>query len=329
MKVAQEIDVDNTTIIVNEQNQLESQVVIEEVAGLTMPVTLSKDGKSYPVSKVGKLTGTDWLVFQVGGALETVPTPPTTEPNPTPTKETIRIPTSVLVKDMSDDTHITMGQHKHRIAYVLTPENSAEFKSGTTRSNAVLTFNMDGGSRNGGIKTTKNVTLPTNANGEFELHIDYVSSTNDSEIESVIPSGAITVETEDKIYMYELVSPVTVVNYGEMYPPPSFTAELDCGNYTWTEETDEQGAYLLGTATQPATITVVPTNFTADDVSDIQLSSDYGTPTERNGLVITLSSEQYADVGATSYPIGDAVVVVFNNGKELRHDIRLECPITK
>lgn len=330
MKVAQEIDVDNITIIVNEQNQLESQVVVEEFADLVIPVKLRKDGAEYSITKVGKLVGTDWLVFQVGGALETVPTPPTTEPNPTPTKETIRIPTSVLVKDMSNDTHVWAGEHKHRIAYVLTPEDNEAFKTGTVSSNAVLTFNMLSSRWGSGYRTTKDVTLPTNAKGEFELHIDYVSSDSTSEIESVIPSGAITVETEDKIYMYELVSPVTVVNYGEMYPPPSFTAELNCGNYTWTEETDEQGEYLLGTATQPATITVVPTNFTVDDVYDIRLILDNGYMSlERNGLVVTLSSEEYADVGATTYPICDAIVVVFNNGKELRHDVRLECPITK
>jgi len=314
MKVCQEIDVDNVTIIVNPQNKLESHVVIEEVAGLTMPVTLSKDGKSYPVSKVGKLTGTDWLVFQVQEFI------------PPPTKETIRIPTSVFVRDMSNNTHDWAGEHKHHIAYVLTPENNAEFKTGTVSSNAVLTFNML--SSISRYQTTKDVTLPTNAKGEFELHINYISSDITSEIESVIPSGAITVETEDKIYMYELVSPVTVVNIGEMYPPPSFTAELDCGNYTWTEETDDQGQYLLGTATQPATITVVPTNFTADDVSDIQLVPDYMS-VERNGLVLTLSSETYADVGETSHLIGEAIKVVFNNGTEIRQDIRSECPITK
>ena len=44
-KVVTENDVDNVTIVVNARNQLESQVVIEEVAGLTMPMTLTKDGK--------------------------------------------------------------------------------------------------------------------------------------------------------------------------------------------------------------------------------------------------------------------------------------------
>lgn len=318
MKVAQEIDVDNVTIIVNPQNQLESQVVIEEVAGLTMPVTLTKDGKSYPVSKVGKLVGTDWLVFQVQEFI------------PPPTKETIRIPTSVFVRDISDPDSFESWNIRHRVAYTLTPENNAEFKTGKVSSNATLEFTMT--SRNDPSGSTRYINLPANIEGKGEIEVNpaYGNSTTDSRIGSVIPSGAIIVETEDKIYMYELVSPVTVVNYGEMYPPPSFTAELNCGNYTWTEETDEQGAYLLGTATQPATITVVPTNFTVDDVSDIRLILDNGYMSlERNGLVVTLSSEEYADVGATTYPICDAIVVVFNNGKELRHDVRLECPITK
>lgn len=325
MKVAQEIDVDNTTIVVNARNQLESQVVIEEVAGLNMPVTLTKDGKKYPVTKVGKLTGTDWLVFQVDESLETVPTPPTTEPNPTPTKETIRIPTSVLVKDMSDDTHVLAGEHKHRIAYILTPENNEAFKTGTVSSNAVLTFNMYDGWK---YKTTKDVALPTNTKGVLELHIDYVSSTNTSEIESVIPSGAITVETEDKIYVYELIPSVTVK------PIRSFTAEVNCGDYTWTEEIYENETYLVGRANQPMTITLLPEGFTADDISDVRVvkhysDSYYGVSAERNGLVLTLSEEIDTDAGATTYPVCDYIEVDLMNGTTLRSDIRLECPITK
>lgn len=313
-KVVTENDVDNVTIVINARNQLESQVVIEEVAGLTMPVTLTKDGKAYPVTKVGKIAGTDWLVFQVQEYI------------PPPVKETIRIPTSVLVKDISDPNSFKPWNIKHRVAYTLTPENNAAFKTGKVSSNANLLFQFTDSHSNA---DPVNVDLPTNIQGEVEVNPFYGNGTTDSKIDSATASGAITVETEDKIYMYELVSPVTVVNLGDMYPPPSFTVELDCGNYTWTEETDDQGQYLLGTATQPATITVVPTNFTADDVSDIQLISNYGTYAERNGLVLTVSSELYADVGATSYPIGDAITVVFNNGTELRHDVRLECPIIK
>lgn len=320
MKVCQEIDVDNVTIVINQRNQLESQVVIEEVAGLTMPVTLTKDGKAYPVSKVGKLVGTDWLVFQVQEFI------------PPPTKETIRIPTSVFVRDISDPDSFESWNIKHRVAYTLTPENSAEFKAGKVSSNAMLEFKMIGRDNSNG--STVYVYLPADIEGKGEIEVNpvYGNGTTNSKIGSVIPSRAITVETEDKIYVYELISPVTVVNIGEMYPPPSFTVELDCGNYTWTEETEDQGQYLLGTATQPATITVVPTNFTADDIQEVRITlnddSGYIVP-DRNGLVITLSSEEYADVGATIYPICDAITVVFNNGEELRHDVRLECPITK
>lgn len=319
MKVAQEIDVDNTTIIVNEQNQLESQVVIEEVAGLTMPVTLTKDGKEFPVTKVGKLAGTDWLVFQVQ---EIAP------------KETIRIPTSVLVKDMSDDTHVWSGEHKHRIAYILTPENNEAFKTGTVSSNAVLTFNMLSSIFR--YQTTKDVTLPTNTKGEFELHIDYASSDTTSEIESVIPSGAITVETEDKIYIYELVSPVTVVDYGDVDPTRSFTAEVNCGDYTWTEDVYEGKPYLLGTANQPTTITLSSNDFTADDIQEVNVvTEDFETKeilnlgVERNGMVLNVIDQYYAGMDDVNYLVTSSIEVVLKDGFTLRSDIRLECPITK
>lgn len=88
MKVAQEIDVDNVTIIINSQNKLEakiptstpSEVVIEEVTGITnfsdstgnyadTPFKINKDGQQYPITKVGRIVGTNWLVFQTDAPL--------------------------------------------------------------------------------------------------------------------------------------------------------------------------------------------------------------------------------------------------------------------
>ena len=83
MKVCQEIDVDNVTIIINPQNKLEakiptstpSEVVIEEVTGITnftdsrgnystAAFGVVKGGQQYPITKVGRIKGTNWLVFQ-------------------------------------------------------------------------------------------------------------------------------------------------------------------------------------------------------------------------------------------------------------------------
>ena len=82
MKVAQEIDVDGVTIIINTDNKLEakintntpSKVVIEEVTGITnyndgwdnyvnAPFSITKGGQQYPITKVGRIAGTEWLVF--------------------------------------------------------------------------------------------------------------------------------------------------------------------------------------------------------------------------------------------------------------------------
>ena len=73
-KVVTEHDVDNVTIIINSQNKLEakiptstpSEVVIEEVPNVTTAndvVTL--DGTMRKITKLGKVNGTEWLVFQL------------------------------------------------------------------------------------------------------------------------------------------------------------------------------------------------------------------------------------------------------------------------
>lgn len=75
MQIIQNIDVDGITIKFNAQNKLEAQPVtqtivqqvnveIEEVTG-TPDFIVTKDDKLYPVSKLGRIKDTDWLVFQL------------------------------------------------------------------------------------------------------------------------------------------------------------------------------------------------------------------------------------------------------------------------
>lgn len=320
-KVVTENDVDNVTIVVNARNQLESQVVIEEVAGLTMPVTLTKEGKSYPISKVGKLTGTDWLVFQVQEFI------------PPPVKETIRIPTSVLVKDMSDPNSFESWNIIHRVSYTLTPENNAAFKTGKVSSNATLEFKTTSPDYSRGATSYINLPADIEGKGEIEVNPIYGNGTTDSEIESATASGAITVETEDKIYMYELVSPVTVVKRGEVDPSRSFTAEVNCGEYTWEEQPD----YRYGTAIQPATVTLSSNDFTADDIQKVTLytkrldSEDelwiYETE-EINSMVISIP-EWTDEVHNPDYVTVTTVEVLLKDGLYVRANVRAECPITK
>lgn len=90
MKVAQEIDVDNVTIIVNPQNKLEAvipessgSVEIEEInASLTFTfqdgiiVYRNDTNTDHPITKLGRIKGTDWLVIRakgVFGDVEPVP----------------------------------------------------------------------------------------------------------------------------------------------------------------------------------------------------------------------------------------------------------------
>lgn len=91
MKVCQEIDVDNVTIIINPQNKLEakiptstpSEVVIEEInANLLftsdqgLVVHRNDTNTNHPLTKLGRVKGTDWLVVRakdVFGDVKPVP----------------------------------------------------------------------------------------------------------------------------------------------------------------------------------------------------------------------------------------------------------------
>lgn len=102
-KVVTDKDVDGVTIIINTDNKLacatpsgsgSTAVEIEELSyrefldsGDIIRPFMSKlwvDNKAYPINKVGRIKGTNWLVFQAEGLLQTQPTPPVTEPEQPP-----------------------------------------------------------------------------------------------------------------------------------------------------------------------------------------------------------------------------------------------------
>lgn len=92
-KVVTDQDVDGVTIVINPQtNKLEanippataSAVEIEEVTGITnyndafgnqagQPFGITKAGTMYPITKVGRIKGTNWLVLQADGLLPSIP----------------------------------------------------------------------------------------------------------------------------------------------------------------------------------------------------------------------------------------------------------------
>lgn len=89
MKVAQDIDVDGVTIVINPDNKLEcvapsnngsTAVEIEEITGITnfhdgwgnyvyQPFGIGKDGQQYSITKLGRIKGTNWLVLQADGLM--------------------------------------------------------------------------------------------------------------------------------------------------------------------------------------------------------------------------------------------------------------------
>lgn len=74
-KVVTANDVDNVTIVINGENKLQaklpattpSEVVIEEVPDVTTAnAVVTVNGVERKITKLGKVNGTDWLVFQLG-----------------------------------------------------------------------------------------------------------------------------------------------------------------------------------------------------------------------------------------------------------------------
>ena len=88
-KVVTDQDVDGVTIIINTENKLacatpasggSTTVEIEEVTGITnyhdgtgnyvdQPFSIAKGGQQYPITKIGRIKGTNWLVLQADGLL--------------------------------------------------------------------------------------------------------------------------------------------------------------------------------------------------------------------------------------------------------------------
>lgn len=87
MKVCQEIDVDNVTIVINPQNKLEAKfpeldtgIEVEEIKldemG-TLPIVAINE-QQYTIGKIGVIKGTPWMVFQLAGYAHE----PTVDPDP-------------------------------------------------------------------------------------------------------------------------------------------------------------------------------------------------------------------------------------------------------
>lgn len=83
-KVVTANDVDNVTIVINGENKLQaklpettaSEVVIEEVPNVaTANAVVKVDGVERKITKLGKVNGTDWLVFQLDTSTQTEPLP--------------------------------------------------------------------------------------------------------------------------------------------------------------------------------------------------------------------------------------------------------------
>lgn len=204
MKVAQDINVDNVTIIINPKtNQLEAKlpetsgsVTIEEVPNVSASnyiVTL--DGTQRRITKLGKVSGTEWLVFQLDN-------PPPPKPY---IEKNIRI-------EFYDDVGVDSGNgyeftHTGKVRVItkdgspFTPNGSSAYE-GYMDSDLRLT--MSGNTEiNGDGYVTINFNTMT-----YQADVSYgdiqTSSTLTSAI--VLSTNGFEVEHEDAFYRYYITS---------------------------------------------------------------------------------------------------------------------------
>lgn len=202
MKVAQEIDVDNVTIIINPQNKLEakiptstpSEVVIEEVPNVTPAnkvVTLN--GTDRKIVKLGKVNGTEWLVFQ----LET--------PKPTINKN-IRIE---FYDDVGTDSELGGAGAGYNFTHTgkirVTTEDGSPFTPNDTEiyeRYEDLNFRLE---INGSTESKSDVISTINFHTmTYQARISYRSPQTSSTLTNVNLNGygGFTAEHDDAIYNY-------------------------------------------------------------------------------------------------------------------------------
>ncbi len=211
MKVAQEIDVDNVTIIINPQNKLEakiptstqSEVVIEEVPNVTPSNAVAiLNGIARRIIKLGKVNGTEWMVFQ----LET-PTP-TPKPKPTITKN-IHMEFYDDVGTISDGGYSFTHTGKVRVI----TEDSSPF---TPNDNPIYENYSDSRIEmevSGNTQKRTNVAMINFNTMTYKLFIAYGDPQTSSVLTNVTSNGAnFTVEYEDAIYEYRITSVSVVQN---------------------------------------------------------------------------------------------------------------------
>lgn len=181
MKVAQEIDVDNVTIIINPQNKLEakippstpSEVVIEEVTGITnfsdsmgtyadAPFSINKGGQQYPITKVGRIVGTNWLVFQTDAPL--VADEPDTPSQPEPEQ-----PPNSSIKtylDYSCRVAIATGTH-YELSYPIVVQVTTSDTGGKTPQTVKFDVTLGSQSRTYSYPYSSGNTYYWNSIGDF------------------------------------------------------------------------------------------------------------------------------------------------------------------
>ena len=200
MKVCQEIDVNNVTIIINPQNKLEaiiptstpSEVVIEEVPNVVpnnSVVTLN--GVQRRIVKLGKVNGTDWMVFQLDAPKPHI-------------QKTINVE---FYDDVVTDSGDGMTFYHTGKVRVTTDDGSSFTPNGGSAYNAVSDIDLKAVLQ-GNTQYDETVLPVINFNTmTYSLEVTYSETQTSSTFESVSSLGIyFSAEHEDAIYDYNINS---------------------------------------------------------------------------------------------------------------------------
>ena len=309
-KVVTANDVDNVTIVINGENKLQaklpattpSEVVIEEVPNVTPAnAVVTLNGIERRIVKLGKVSGTDWLVFQLDSSKPTI-------------IKNIFLGFYDDVGADRDPGGAASGlgfDHTGKIRYTYEDYSPFTFSDSSTYvpfGNFICTLTFDGNTQKG-VDNDIGINRSTMTYNE---NVYYNSPQSSSTLTRASFNGVpgFRVEHEDAIYEYHITG-VSVVQNTPAYPAPS-DIQTDLTVDNCGETIDEGRYYKIST---PASVQVT-TSDTGSKIPhtvkfDVKLGSQtrtYSYPYSASNTYEWNSINDFTYEGHTSYTFNNARV---------------------
>lgn len=227
-KVVTANDVDNVTIVINGENKLQaklpattpSEVVIKEVTGITnyndafgtpsvAPFGITKGGQHYPITKVGRIVGTNWLVFQADNLFSPGTTPPASKPT-IEKNITIEFYDDVITGDSVQQFY----EHAGKVRVIV--EDGSEFVVTTANTAWQGAIHLDYQGDNGSVSDAPFINF---VDKTYQVQAYYRDIQTTSTLQSASGTDSFVVETVNAVYKYTITA-VSVVQNTPAEPEP-------------------------------------------------------------------------------------------------------------